>query len=157
MESLDKKLFDAGIVLILFLLLVSPPVAASKAHLSDTHLARLVQAQKLLADVDSRSQSEIIDELNQTSFPEGNLQIYEAVAATYKELTQHKDIARINKKKRLYDFIRLNIAYLQFGGEIGQGNKDLNALIRQTLQRHLPKELLDNDQLFYSLSSIFGE
>jgi len=133
------------------MLFVPTPAIAAEGYLSNAHVVRVTQAQQLLADVDTRSQNETIDEFNRAAFPEGNLQIYEAVAATYKELTQQKGITELNQKRRLYDFIRLNIAYLQFGGSIEQGDKDLNRWIRQTLRRHLPKELFDNDQLFHSL------
>ena len=122
------------------------------AALTDAHTRRLEQANYILREVDLRPLPMIIEEMNRTASPEGNLQIYEAVAATYQEIVDRKHITDSERKQSLYDSIRMNVAFMQFGGGIEhKGDKVLDRWIRQTLARHLPEGVFDNDQLFHSL------
>jgi len=46
----------------------------------------------------------------------------------------------------------MNVAYLQFGGDAESGkSKKLDLWIRQTLLRYLPREVLENEKVFYAL------
>src|SRR3989338_5082888 len=107
------------------------PVCAAESGLTQDDYARVQRAKKLLAEVDNRPVQAIIDEFNRADFPEGNVQIYEAVAATYRDLAVRKELTAFEDKKSLYDSIRMNVAFLQFGGDIGHtGDKKLNQWIR---------------------------
>jgi hypothetical protein len=138
-----------AVTVLLFAVGWAGPVGAG---LSDQHAQRVAQARKILAEVDLRSAQDIIDAFNRTTAPEANLQIYEAVAATYDDLVRRKQVTDPASKKSLYNQIRLNVAYLQFGGDPDAENgKKLDLWIRQTLFRHLPRELMENPAIFHSL------
>ena len=132
--------------------LFSGTAYAVEGPLTGAHLARIEQVKQILGQVEDRPARQIMDEFNRTSAPQGNLQILEAVSATYQDLVDRKKVTDMEEKKQLYNLIRLNVAYLQFGGNIGyQGDKKINLWIRQTLARHLPQELMQNQQVFYTL------
>lgn len=123
-----------------------------EAGLTGGQEERVAEARTLLEEVDLRSAQEIIDEFNRTPAPQANLQIYEAVAATYAELVKRKEVTGAASKKNLYNQIRLNVAYLQFGGDPdSESSRKLDLWIRQTLVRHLPRELMDDPAVFHSL------
>ena len=133
-------------------LICAVPAQAAKARLTEAEVARVDAARRILAEVDTRPLQAIVGEINEAPYPEGNLQIYEAVAATYRELVKAKEITEIGHKQSLYNSIRMNVAFLQFGGDINHtGDKLLHQWIRQELRRHLPEGLMENEQLFYSL------
>jgi hypothetical protein len=122
-----------------------------EAGLTSRHESRIAQANRLLAEVDSRSVSDIVIEFNKTAAPGANVKIYEAVAATYDDLVKRKNIQDEAQKKHLYDQIRLNVAFIQFGGDPEyDGGKVLDRWIRQALVRHLPKDLMADENTFYS-------
>ena len=124
----------------------------AEAGLTGVQENRVAQARQLLEEVDLRSAREIIDEFNRTPAPQANLQIYEAVAATYADLVKRKEVTDAASKKQLYNQIRLNVAYLQFGGDPeSENSRKLDLWIRQTLFRHLPRELMDDTAVFLSL------
>ncbi|OGX35210.1 MAG: hypothetical protein A3C36_03105 [Omnitrophica WOR_2 bacterium RIFCSPHIGHO2_02_FULL_52_10] len=126
--------------------------APAGAGLTGGQEKRVAQARMLLEEVDARSAREIIDEFNRTPAPLANLQIYEAVAATYAELVKRKEMTDAAAKKQLYNQIRLNVAYLQFGGDPeGENSRKLDLWIRQTLFRHLPRGLMDDPAVFHTL------
>ena len=93
-------------LIILLFLFVAVSVEAVGTRLSTQDFARIRDAQEILAEVDLRSTDDIEFEFNQTEDPQGNLQIHEAVAATYQDLIERKGIIAVGKKKELYDYIR---------------------------------------------------
>jgi len=106
----------------------------------------------MIEEVESRPVEQILEAFNRAPAPEANLQIYEAVALTYRDLVRRKDITEPGAKILLYNQIRMNVAYLQFGGDAESGkSKKLDLWIRQTLLRYLPREVLENEKIFYAL------
>ena len=137
-------------IILLFLLAAS--ANASGNDLSARQAERLSEARHILAEVDPRSEEAIARELLTTPYPEENLQIYEAVARTYLDLVTRKEIVDPQAKTQLFNKIRLNVAFLQFGGSPASGTgKKMDVWIRQTLVRHIPAELLGSPALFHSL------
>ncbi|MEK7377063.1 MAG: hypothetical protein AABZ57_07910, partial [Candidatus Margulisiibacteriota bacterium] len=131
------------IPMIMALVLMAAGTSPVEAGLTAQHERRIGQANRLLAEVDRRSANDICDEFNKTAAPEANVKIYEAVAATYDDLVKSKDIQDAAQKVHLYDQIRLNVAYIQFGGDPEyDGGKLLDRWIRQALVRYLPKDLM---------------
>lgn len=122
------------------------------ARLTQDDLPRVQKARMLLAEVDSRSSEDILKSFNATESPEGNLVIYEAVAATYCELAPQIGAVKAEDKKALYDTIRMNVAFVQYGGDIGHtGDRKIHQWVRQALKRHLPAGIIKDTKLFYSL------
>ena len=139
-----------NILLILVLLFILPQSAQAKSD-DDLFLARIHNAKALVADHDLRSVADISRQLHATSSAEGNLQIYEAVAATYRDLVASGDVTDEAGKKNLYDQIRMNVAFIQFGGDPNYGGgAKINRWIRQTLVNYLPQNLMNNEDMFYS-------
>jgi len=136
------------LVFIMFLIL---PQSAQADNGDGAFLARILDAKTLVADLDPRSVEDISIELRSTSSPEGNLQIYEAVAATFRDLVINGDVTDEVGKKNLYDQIRMNVAFIQFGGNPNTSSgKKIDRWIRQTLMKYLPQDLLKDEDMFYS-------
>jgi len=128
---------------------LTQPVQANVNN--DEFLERIHHARLLLAGQDPRTVEDIEKEFKATKSPEGNLRIYEAVAATFRELAEEKEITKDEDKKNLYDKIRMNVAFIQFGGEAaGDNGKTIDRWIRQTLVKHLPEDLREDKKLFHS-------
>ena len=139
-------------LLVLFTLLTIISATAQAANMADSaFLERIHDAKMLVADLDPRSVEDIFKELNTTSSPEGNLQIYEAVAATFRDLVLGGDAADEAGRKTLYDQIRMNVAFIQLGGNSNGGSgKRVDRWIRQTLMQYLSQDLIANDDIFHS-------
>jgi len=136
------------LIILTFLIL---PQSAQASNGDSEFLARIHHAKMLVADIDPRSVEDISRELHSTSSPQGNLQIFEAVAATYRDLVVNGDIADEAGKKNLYDQIRMNVAFIQFGGNPNtRSGKKIDRWIRQTLMKYLPRKLLKDKDMFYS-------
>jgi len=137
-----------AVLLIIMILLTAPTSALAN---EDTFLARIHSAKMLVTDHDPRSVEDILRELQKTSSAEGNLQIYEAVAATYRDLVVDKNVIDEADQKNLYDQIRMNVAFIQFGGDPNySGGKKINRWIRQTLMKYLPRDLINDETIFHS-------
>ena len=135
-------------LIILMVLFINPQEARAG---EDAFLVRIQNARALVADHDRRSVADISRQLHATSSAEGNLQIYEAVAATYRDLVASGKITGEIGKKNLYDQIRMNVAFIQFGGDPNyRGGAKINRWIRQTLLNYLPKSLMKDEDMFYS-------
>jgi hypothetical protein len=138
------------LTVIFFLALCGSAYAAQP--FSAGQLDRLRAAKRLLSDVDSRSFSETLQDLQKTSFSEGHLQVLEAVAQTYAEIAREYDVETPERKKWLYGMVQLNLAYLQLGGGEEQATASaLNTLIQRKLLRHLPPETLSDPRLVQPL------
>lgn len=138
------------IVLTLIIILVIPQLVRANSG-EDAFLARIHDAKMLVAELDLRTVEDIFRELNATSSPEGNLQIYEAMAATFRDLVVGGDAADEAGRKSLYDQIRMNIAYIQFGGNPKSGGRRVDRWIRQTLRKYLTKDLMKDEDIFHSV------
>jgi len=137
-------------IFILILILISPQLAQADSG-EDAFLARIHDAKMLVKDLDLRSVEDISRELRTTSSPEGNLQIYEAIAATFRDLVVSGDVTDEAGKKNLYNQIRMNVAFIQFGGNLNdRSGKKIDRWIRQTLVKYLPKDLMKDEDIFYS-------
>ena len=137
--------------LFILLLIIGVPVVVHAAPLTQAQIERVKAAKQLLDAADPRTVKEIIEELSQTRFTEGNLQILEAVAQTYRDMLLEYPQAAQGKKEWLHSIIRLNMAYFQFGGSSEQNDSGLNITIRRKLKKYLSPKLLSDPNLFYSL------
>ena len=135
---------------IIILLCACPAYAAQ--NLTSAQTERVKTAKLLLGVVDKKSLEQTIKELQGTSYPEGNLQILEAVAKSYVDIIREQNVEGKGKKEWLYSMIQLNMAYFQLGGDPNnREDTSLNLLIRRKLQKYLPAELFTNPKLFHSL------
>jgi hypothetical protein len=128
-------------------------LTASAHAFTAEELQRLVAVKQLLYSVDTKSLQQTIDELQKTRHPVINLQIKEAVAKTYADIVKEEDVSGQKKKEWLYSMVCLNMAYLQFGGAVGDkgGTTSLNRLIRRKLKAYLPLNVLNRPGFLYSL------
>ena len=139
------------VTFILFFLFASLSYADS-FHLTQQQIERVRTSQNLLMDVDRRPLPKIIKDLEATFSPAENLQILEAIAATYDEIVRELKVTGQKKKDHLHDMIRLNMAYFQLAGKTNDHTQDpVNLLIRRKLKRHLSPELFSNPHLFFSM------
>jgi hypothetical protein len=138
-------------VVVLVLLFLAAVHVAPAAALSPKQLERVRSAKTILAEVDERSLQELEKELSATDFPEGHLQILEAVAATYREMLEEYEATTQGRKEWLHSMILLNMAYFQFGGNSEENDTGLNIVIRRKLKKHLSVQLLADPRLFHSL------
>lgn len=115
-------------------------------------MERLKDCQRILQDVEKRPLLRLASDLEKSVYPEGSLQIMEAMAATYEEIAREQKIERQKDKERLYSLVELNMAYFQLGGlHAGTSSDPVYRLIGYKLKKHLPPELLTNSKLFHSL------
>jgi hypothetical protein len=127
------------------------PQAVQAYSGGDAFAKRVHNAKMLIKDFEPRSVEDIAKELRGTSSPEGNLRIFEAVAATYRDLVTNGNINGDKGKKDLYDQIRMNVAFIQFGGNPNErGANQVNRWIRQALLKYLPRDLMSDKDMFYS-------
>jgi hypothetical protein len=121
--------------------------------LSPAQVKRIKICKENLRGVDDESLEETMDRIAQTDYPEENLKILEAVAKTYAEIVVENKVQGDANKRWLRGMIQLNMAYLQFGGNIPKGGQTqaLNQLICRKLRHHLPEELFKHKGLFHSL------
>ena len=138
-----------NLIFILSILLI--PLQVGAASLSPQQIARVQEVKKLLGAVEPRPVDAIVEELSRSRFPEGQLQILEAVAQTYRDMLIEFTDKSKDKKEWLYSMVRLNMAFFQFGGSSEQNDTGLNITIRRKLKKYLSPELLANPKLFYSL------
>jgi hypothetical protein len=121
--------------------------------LNGAQIERLKDCKNILGEVDNEPLYQKIEKLDTASNPEENLQILEAVAKTYAEIIQEREVEGLKKREWLHSMIQLNMAYLQLGGmrDKSGDHEPLNGLIRRKLKRYLPKELQNNTEIFYTL------
>ncbi|MCK5014971.1 MAG: hypothetical protein KAS66_14255 [Candidatus Omnitrophica bacterium] len=139
------------VYLIVFLILAAPATAGANFTQAQTH--RLIKAKALLMDTEDRSADDLIKEFEKTGLPHEHLDIYEAIAATFRDITTEYGENSPQSRERLLGKIRMNMAYFQLGGpDTDQpGDGELNRLIRRKLKKYLPKDIWDNPELFHSL------
>ena len=146
MKSMKKAV--CGIV---FLILLLPAIAS--ANFTQVEIRRLTEAKSLLMDAEKRSVEDLIKEFNDTGLPREQLDIYEATAATFRDIINDYSKNDAQSRERLLDKIRMNMAYFQFGGTRAEqeGGSELNRLIQRKLIQYLPENIWDNPKLFHSL------
>lgn len=140
-----KKLF---LTVFFFMIFVS---TVSAGTLSQSQVERVKAVRALLAGVDNRTLQDTISELANSKFPEGNLEIMEAIAATYQEMVSEYQVEGQAKKEWLHSMVCLNMAYLQAGGIAERSDTGLNMVIRRKLKKYLSPQLLSDPELFYSV------
>lgn len=122
------------------------------ATLSPVQMERLKVAKNFLEQVDTKSLEETKQGFLKNRFIEENLQIYEAVANTYRDMITEYPVETLAKRKWLYSMVLLNLAYFQFGGGDSEENQSgLNIVIRRKLKQYLSTDVLNNPDIFYSL------
>ena len=128
------------------------PSYDASAQLTPQQFERVKICKNLLQEADLKSLDETVEELEQARNPEQNLQILEAIALTYSEISKEQKVEAKADKEWLHSMVALNMAYLQLGG--GEGGRDtaLNRLIRGKLKEHLSTALLHDPELFHSVS-----
>lgn len=146
----NKKSFICGVAAVFCAFWVS---AAQSQRLSEAQIERVKACKALLGEVDGKSLQSTIDDLESRPYSEENLQILEAVAGTYEEIVREQNLMDLAQKERLHGMIRLNMAYLQFGGSedtVG-GASGLNYLICRKLKTHLPAAIWSHPGIFHSM------
>lgn len=115
-------------------------VSAGAETLNTKQIERLRAVKLMLADVESKSLTQMQRELEATDDPAMQLDIKEAMARAYSEIVQEQQVSGKGRKVWLYSMVALNMAYFQFGGskDSAAGATNLNKLIRQKLKTHLP-------------------
>ncbi len=138
----------------LFLVIIGV-VMASMVQAADTpsagsfstgEIARIKAFKALVQEVDQKSLTETVHDLEKSPYPHLNLQMKEAMARVYADLVEDKKVEGKAKKAWLYSMVSLNMAYLQFEGtKDNAGNAEpLNRLIRRKLKECLPKDIIDH-------------
>ena len=137
------------LVIVLFFLMFAVSVHAQP---SSAQLERVMAVRELLQEADNKSLEETLEQLRASTYLEGNLQIMEAVAATYRDMVEEYQVEGQAKKEWLHSIVLLNMAYFQMGGS-GEEENDtgLNIVIRRKLKQYLPADLLADRRLFHSL------
>ncbi len=74
-----KRLF----LFIAILLWTTPLSAKERASLTPPQVERVNASQRILQDVEKRPLPKIVSDLEKSNYPEGSLQILDAIAATY--------------------------------------------------------------------------
>lgn len=126
---------------------------AQAQRLSKAQIERVKACKTILREVDDKPLQSIINDLENRPYPEENLQILEAVAGTYEEIVREQNLTDLAQKERLHGMIRLNMAYLQFGGSedtVG-GASGLNYWICRKLKAHLPAAIWNHPGIFHSI------
>ena len=140
------------IVSYLLLLLLALPITADAAF-TQAEIQRLTEARNLLKDSEMRSVNDLIEEFESTGFPDEHLEIYEAVAKTFRDIDNKYGQDNPESRKQLLGKIKLNMAYFQLGGSTQEqsGGSELNRLIQRKLKHYLPENIWGHPKLFHSL------
>ena len=146
-----------------FFMFVFVCVFAASAHaerressfLSEKDIAYVRELRELTRDVDKRSLQEMIDEMENTDYPQVQAVIFEAVALTYDDITRENEVREQKKKEWLYSMVKLNMAYLQLTGGTFQGDSDpVNRRIRFLLKKYLPPEIFKHPGFFQKVDEL---
>ena len=130
----------------IFLIFLFPvQLSYAQENLTPSQVERVKASKDLIQEVDTKSLQRTISELEDSLYPELNLQIMEAKAKAYDDIVREQKVVGLKNKQWLYSMIALNMANLQFGGKVGNGRDgSLNRLISYKLKMHLPKEVFDH-------------
>lgn len=128
---------------IMVVLILGMYTQVQAAPLGQDDIKRLKSVVGILQEVDHKSLSQAILEVEKSPFPKTSLFIKEATAQTYASLIEEQNVQVQSKKEWLLSVIQLNMAYLQFVGTAHKAKADseLNALIRRKLKKFLPVDI----------------
>ncbi len=136
------------IFILISILLVALPVQAKEGRLAKdvqqltpSDIELLKEAKALVGNVDRKTLSQTIAEIERTKYPAVNVQMRQAMARAYADIIKEHNIEGQKKREWLYSMINLNMAYLQFGGSKDAAGQ-LNKLILRKLNEYLPREIL---------------
>jgi len=105
-----------------------------------------------LAQVDHESLEATVEEFNKSACPAIRVLMLDAMTRTYADLIRDYDLIDQDARVRLYDKIKMNMAYMQFTGGRGRcKGSGLNCLIQDKLKTYLPSWLLDHPQFYVSI------
>lgn len=146
-----KKCGLAITIFFLSLSIVSPLAAQEK--LRADQMQRLRHMMRILQDVDKNSEDQIIVDITYTQPIEGQLQLREIIAETFQDLTTKFELTSLRGKRNLYQRIQMNMAFLQMGGmKLDQlPPTSLDQEIVLYLKKQIPKDLVADERLFYTL------
>ena len=122
-------------------------------ELTSQQITRVATVKNLLGSIEKRSSDELAKHIGKTHSTELQLQIWEAVAVTYKDMIKQYGVETQERREWLYSMIQLNMAYFRLGGEQEESTTDtaLNLTIRRKLKEHLPANFFSNRSVFFSL------
>ncbi|MDP2652907.1 MAG: hypothetical protein Q8Q08_02625 [Candidatus Omnitrophota bacterium] len=142
-----------GMVWFLATALCLPVFADTAERLTASQVERVKVCKQLLQEVDKKFLRQTMDQLEETGYPEENLQILEAVARTYTDIVQEQKIVKLRAKEWLHSMVLMNMAYLQMGGirESGGDQEPLYQMIRRKLTGYLSPELLAHPGIFHPI------
>ena len=123
-------------VILFFLLPIH--ISYAQGSLTPQQIERVKACKQLIEEVDTKSLQKTIHELEDSTYPELNLQIMEAMTKAYDDIVQEQKVIGLKNKQWLYSMIALNMANLQFGGKV-EGS--VHRLINYKLKMYLPKEV----------------
>lgn len=123
-------------------------VWAGTAHLSEAAIQRVKAFAVLVQDVD-KPPAAIVREIEHSKHPLLELSIKEAMAKTYATIVQSQHVENLSKRAWLYSMVKLNMAYLQFGGT--ESNRPLDQMILHELKKNLPSDIIDAEGFRFSL------
>ncbi len=149
----NHHLMKLIVTIFLFFALSIPVDANNSQRLTVQQVERLEAVNKLLRGVDGKSLPQMISELEKSDNPQMTLAVKEAIAKAYIDIVSEVKVEGQKKKEWLYSMVCLNMAYLQFGGDVGKSGSttSLNRLIRQKLKKYLPQEILKEKGFSHSL------
>ena len=109
-------------------------------------------SKQALADVDAEPWAVTVDEFNNTACPFIQVLMLDAMARTYTDLIRDYDLKEHDARVRLYDKIKMNMAFLQFtGGKSRAEGAGLNCLIQEKLRNYLPNQIWEHPHFFIAL------
>ena len=150
---LKKKFFEVSLhfICIICMIFSITPVFGN-GILSPLQRQRVEQCCIILAEVDKQGLESRLRHLEEHPHLEENIVILEALARTYQEIVQEQGVDNQKTKEWLYSKVLLNIGYLQLGGlHINKRDTVLNKLIRHKFKKYISAEILNNEDIFYSL------
>lgn len=118
-------------------------VRVVRAQLTAVDIERVKAFKQLSSDVDKKSLSQIIDEIQTADNPQLELAMQEAIAKTYCDVAKEQNVVEQKQKEWLYSMVTMNMAYLQFGAKQDDSGNALNRLVRRKLREYLPPEVLN--------------
>ncbi len=136
------------LVVVLVMLAVSSSYAQGR-QLSASQTERVKTFKKLITEVDDKTLSKTIAEIERTNDPEMVLQIQETIAKVYAGIVVDQVIKDQPTKQWLYNTVALNMANLQFGG--GVGRDPVNRMIVERLKKTLPGGITANPNFHVSV------
>ncbi len=123
------------------------PVGSCSADLTPQAVESIRRSKQTLADVDPEPWENTVAAFNQTACPFIQAEILEAMARTYADLIKDYAVQDRDARIRLFDKIKMNMAYLQFtGGGNRPAGSGLDALIQNTLKEYLPPAVLSHPE-----------